>query len=389
MTIRSTALYNVAGVIGRLQGCQEGHLRVIAKAMGVADRVHIMLGSANVARDTRNPFTFEERREVLLACLRERWSAAEMERISIAPLNDMPYNKAGWIESVNASVRSATNALRPRIALVGNIRDASSEYLTWFRAWDYVPVEDTGTNATAIRKAYFTGAVDFDSQGWNDSFDWSAVPRPTVEFLRKFRDRPVYAYLMKQLAAEIAYREKWGDGPHQTVDPVILAGDQIAMIERGGEEGTGMKGLPGGFLNPYERTLRGAAREGVEETGIFIEDRDLPAFIAYLRECNEARVAGRAAPPEPAFLTAAIALLMSFHQGEGHRFDDPNRSRRGHLITEAHLFQIPKGYGLPRLIGLDDAKAAFWMPTFELNPMDTFEDHAHIADFMIGRYASF
>ncbi|AXQ69259.1 cytidyltransferase [Caulobacter phage CcrBL9] len=362
---------------------------MIGKAMEVSDRVHVMLGSANVARDTRNPFTYEERRDVLEACLRERWSPGEMSRISFAPLNDRPYDKAGWIDSVNASVRGATNALRPRVSLVGNIRDATSEYLTWFRAWDYVPVPDSGTNATAIRKAYFTGAVDFDSKGWNDGFDWSTVPRPTIEFLRKFRDRPVYAYLMKQLAAEIAYREKWGDGPHQTVDPVILAGDQIAMITRGGEEGTGMKGLPGGFLNAYERTLDGAAREGVEETGIFIEDRDLPAFQAYLGECHEARVANRPAPPAPGFLTEAITLLKSFHQGEGHRFDDPNRSRRGHLITEAHLFQIPKGYGLPRLIGMDDAKAAFWMPTFDLDPTDTFEDHAHIADFMIGRYASF
>lgn len=389
MSLRSTALYDVAGVIGRFQGCQLGHLDVIDKAVEVADRVHVMLGSANVARDTRNPFIYEERRDVLEACLRERHGPDVMDRISFAPLNDLPYNKAGWIESVNASVRGATKALRPRIALVGNIRDATSEYLTWFRAWDYVPVKDTGSNATAIRKAYFSGSVDFDAKGWNDGFDWSTVPRPTIEFLRKFRDRPVYAYLMKQLAAEIAYRLQWGDGPHQTVDPVILAGDQIAMITRGGEEGTGMKGLPGGFLNPYERTLEGAAREGVEETGIFIEDRDLPAFQAYLDECKASRIAGKALPPEPAFLKDAIALLKSFHKGEGHRFDDPNRSRRGHLITEAHLFQIPKGYGLPRLIGMDDAKAAFWMPTFDLNPMDTFEDHAHIADFMIGRYASF
>jgi ADP-ribose pyrophosphatase YjhB (NUDIX family) len=50
---------------------------------------------------------------------------------------------------------------------------------------------------------------------------------------------------------------------------VIIKGDHVLMIERGGEEGTGMIGLPGGFLERYERLLDGAVREGIEETGLF------------------------------------------------------------------------------------------------------------------------
>lgn len=385
---RSTMLYDVANVLGRFQGFQEGHGTVIDQAMSVADTVSLQIGSANVARDTRNPFTYEERREVIEACLRERYGS-EADRVKIAPVNDTPYDNKAWINAVSTNSRNASKALRPRVALVGNIRDETSEYLNWFPAWTYVPVKDTGSNATAIRRAYFSGSVDFDAKGWNDGFDWSTVPRPTVEFMRKFRDKPVYAYLMKQLAAEIAYKAQWGAGPFQTVDPVIIAGDQILMIERGGEEGTGMIGLPGGFLNAGERTVWGAAREAVEETAIFIEDRELPAMHAYLEACKVSMREKTPAPPMPDFMVRAIRLLISYQVGEGKRFDDPNRSRRGHLITEAFLFQLPGGHGLPRVQGMDDAKAAFFMPTSNLTPMETFEDHAHIADYMIGAFAQF
>lgn len=380
--------FDVAGVIGRFQGLQEGHGGVLSEALNVGETVQVMIGSANVARDTRNPFTFEERATVMERYVRDRFGD-DAKRIRIAPLNDTPYNKKAWIEQVHMTMRGASSALRPRYALVGNIRDATSEYLTWFPAFQYVPVADTGVNATAIRKAFFSGKVDFDTTGWNDSFDWSTIPQATIEFLRAFRDKPVYAYLMKQLAAEITYREKWGVGPFQTVDPVIRYGDHVLMIERGGPEGTGMVGLPGGFLNAGETLLWACAREAIEETGLFIGDADLPAFRNWLLACNEAERAGKLAPAMPDFVLSAIRYLLTNVVGRGERFDDPNRSRRGHLITEAHLFELPVGLGFPRVLGLDDAKAAFWKPISEVRPAETFEDHAHIIDFMLTHYATF
>lgn len=382
---RSTAKpYDVGAFLGRLQGVQDGHLDNIQKGLDNAEIVLAILGSPNVARDTRNPFTYEERLGVLRDCVAERFPT-DRDRVRYASVDDTPYNKKAWIERVNMTVRSATSAMRPRIALIGNIRDATSEYLTCFPAYDYLPVTDTGVNATALRKAFFTGNVDFDSKGWNDTFDWSTVPRPTVEFLRRFRDRPVYAYLMKQLAAETAYREKWGAGPFQTVDGVVRYGDHVLMIERGGAEGTGMHGLPGGFLDAFETLLWGAAREVVEETALFISDDHLPAFRNYLVACKNPKDK----PPAPEFMIAAIRKLIGFLVGKGERFDDPNRSRRGHLITESFLFELPVGLGFPRVIGMDDAKAAFWMPTSEIHPARTFEDHAHIIDFMLTHHANY
>lgn len=384
---RTTDLkYDVAGFIARLQGVQEGHLRNVKRGLENAQTVQVMIGSRDVLRDTRNPFTYEEREEVLRQCIAERFPE-DAHRIRIAPLNDTPYNKKAWIEQVQMVMRSASSALRPRYALVGNIRDATSEYLTWFPAYDYLPVSDSGTNATAIRRAFFSGNVDFDS--WSDAVDWREVPRPTVEFLRKFRDKPVYAYLMNQLAAEIAYKKKWGEGPFQTVDGVVRYGDHILVIERGGPEGTGMCGLPGGFLNAGEKLLWGAAREVVEETGLFILDTDLQAMRAWLGACKKAEQHKLPAPQMPDFVVTAIRKLISFLVGHGERFDDPNRSRRGHLITEAFLFDLPVGLGFPRVLGLDDAKDAYWKATSEIRPQETFEDHAHIIDYMLTHHASF
>lgn len=377
--------YDVAGVLGRFQAPHEGQLDVIETALGVGEIVKIGMGSANLARDTRNPWTYEERQEVLQKCVEQRFGE-DASRVSYAPVDDNPYDKAAWIADVNNLFRRATRTLRPRIALVGNIRDQTSEYLTWFQGFDYVPVKDSGLNATAIRRAFFSGHVNFDAKDWNDSFDWSSLPGPTLEFLRKFRDDPAYAYLMKQQAAEIAYRERWGKGPFQTVDPVIVQGDHVLMIERGGLEGTGSIGLPGGFLNAGERLLNGAAREAVEETGLFIPEQHRVAFEAYLASCKAADRNKIAHPPMPDFMTQAVKTLMGYAKGQGERFDDPYRSRRGHLITEAFLFVLPDGHGFPHVVGSDDAKRAFWMPTSEVRPSETFEDHAFIVDRMLSLY---
>lgn len=390
--------YDLAIYIGRFQPFHEGHRKVLRQACDKAERVLVGVGSANRARDTRNPWLYLERRALIEQVIREiveedadptvtidvdefesRVRALEA-RISIVPLNDTGYDNQAWIAQVQHAAQGATTALRPRICLIGNIHDATSEYLGWFPKWDYVAVDDHGfVRATLIRKHYFAGGVNFDATGWqNQGLDWPAFcPQATIEFLRRFRDNPIYAYLMKQKAAEEAYQKQWGKGPFQTVDAVIVQGGYVAMIERGGLEGEGSIGLPGGFLEAGEDLLWAAAREAVEETAIFIPVERLDDFNLWLEHSKTQDV------PTPPYVEAAIRQLLTYHRGRGERFADPHRSRRGHLITEAFLFVLPDGHGLPHLEGCDDARRAFWQPISDVRPDNSFEDHAFIVDKML------
>lgn len=397
--------YDVAVYIGRFQPFHKGHWGVVRQALEIADRVLILVGSANLARDTRNPFSYDERKATIRAAIHD--AAVEFvdgttvagpaavadlesiwnERIIISPLNDSPHDKTMWLNQVSFSARQATQAVRPRIALIGNVRDSTSEYLDWFPAWDYVASHDTGINATGLRYSYFRGNVDFHKKGWDDNgVTWSNEVFPsTIQFLDTFRGTTVYPFLMKQRDAETAYRKEWGPGPFLTVDPVVIKGDHVLMIERGGLEGTGSIGLPGGFHTAGERMLYAACREAIEETALFISDIDYPAFTTWLTVCKIAEREKRPMPEPPPCVKAAIALLMSYQRGKGERFDDPHRSRRGHLITEAFLFALPAGHGLPPVRAGSDARRAFWMPVSEVTPWGTFEDHAFIIDKMLNQ----
>lgn len=382
---RSTdKLYDLAVLVGRFQIFHSGHLGVVKEAMQIAERVLILVGSANRARDTRNPFVYDEREEMIVRSIRDEFGYGA-DRIDVRPLNDTSYDNMSWITSVQMEARRATKALRPRVCLIGNMRDATSEYLSWFPSWDYHPCQDTQINATALREAFFAGNVDFEQTGWVDKgVIWKQqVPPATIAMLDRFRGTSDYPYLMGQRAAEKKYRETWGVGPYQTVDGVVRLGGHVLMIERGGEEGYGMMALPGGFLDPEEDLLDAAVREVVEETALFIPTHFMNHFHAYLLALKE-----KTNPVAPPFVREARAKLKGYLKGRGERFADPHRSRRARLITEAFLFDLPThGFGLPAVQGMDDAKAAFWMPISEVQPDRTFEDHAFIIDKMLNLYA--
>lgn len=51
--------------IGRFQMAHKGHEETIKHALEQSDRLVILVGSSDLARDSKNPFTFEERKQVL------------------------------------------------------------------------------------------------------------------------------------------------------------------------------------------------------------------------------------------------------------------------------------------------------------------------------------
>ena len=74
--------YDLAVYIGRFQPFHNGHLSVINKAEKLADKVLVLVGSANASPSIRNPFTYDERWEMI-----DR-TYAGAKWLNIKPLND-------------------------------------------------------------------------------------------------------------------------------------------------------------------------------------------------------------------------------------------------------------------------------------------------------------
>jgi len=334
----STAVF-----IGRFQPFHKYHLEVALRTLEKFDRLIFLVGSANRHRDTRNPFTAEERARTISWAMEDE---GMLSRIDVIDLDDHPYDQQRWIENTQAVVGKAEP--HGKVSITGHNRDASTFYLNKFPQWGlYAPqASDLGVNATAIRRAYFEGICETEK-----------LPDATIEFLRDFSNKPEFAWLSKQYLAECAYRKQWGEGPFQCADAVVIQSGHVLAVERGGEIGEGEIALPGGHLELWETLDWCAVRECFEETCL---------FDTLWKDQYE----------------ASSRLLWPHFRGR-ERFDDPFRSPRARVITEAFLFKLPDG-PLPILPPgrHDDAKRAFWLPLSKATPKAMFDDHGFIVDRM-------
>lgn len=345
--------YDIAVFIGRFQPFHNGHLKVLKKAFEVADRVLVLVGSSNRARDTRNPFTFTERLDMIRIGSTELSKDGSDRRfysdcLVIKPLADGA--DAAWIRDVQQAVKdTAWGAIAPKVTLIGHERDETSAYLKWFPQWDYTPVADgDGINATDIREVVFGANAGVESVAGR--LIKNGVSGAVTNWLCSFRDTKAWWELKYERAAEVAYRSEWGDKePHLTADAVVMQSGHVLMIRRGNYPGKGMLALPGGFKERGETLFQSACRELREETLIDLSDE---------------------------------VLTRSLYGSDV--FDDPQRSRRGEIVTRAFFFKLPDG-PLPSVKGADDAAEACWVPLNEIRVDATFEDHAFIIEKAIAQ----
>ncbi len=341
--------------IGRFQPLHIGHEHVIRQALEQVDRLIVLVGSANVARDPRNPFTFEEREHMIRSAF-----AYEManERLIVEPLDDHLYSDTAWTAEVQRRVHDivlaegnngfAANGLDDfAISLAGFGKDKSSFYLKLFPTWGNIQIESQfGTfSSSDIRERYFARLCDIPAQ---------VLSSGVIEQLEEFKLSDEFKALLAEREYLDAYPEEWGEGPFVTADAVVIQSGHILLVERGRLPGKGLLALPGGFVNRDERIRDGAVRELREETGISDSKGQIPP-----------------------------AMLASFIEDSRTRvFDAPQRSLRGRIITHAFLFRLPERRKLFEVKGGDDAAHARWYRLGELEPQMLFEDHWSIIEHM-------
>jgi len=159
--------FNLLVMIGRMQPVHTEHVRMIDKALELADRVLILVGSSGKARTIRNPFTFEERRDMVINSFTDH---PEQGNLIIKPLYDKTYNDTAWVKQVQDIVKeTALDVINKsgfqnhgladmKIGVIGAVKDNTSYYLSLFPQWESVtvPIEHE-LHSTAIREGYFSG----------------------------------------------------------------------------------------------------------------------------------------------------------------------------------------------------------------------------------------
>jgi bifunctional NMN adenylyltransferase/nudix hydrolase len=339
--------YFIGVLIGRFEPFHNGHHSLVKFALENVYELVIVLGSCNVARSIKNPWTGEEREEMIRACFDEETN----ERLKFVHASDYLYNDNRWLTSLQNQLAELNG--EDDYILFGEEKDRSSFYLRMFPQWKHLHAGDNfihGLDATKIREAYFQGDHHYVGNNvpaavFKCLFGTSEVIHPKV-----------YQNLCDEYKFFTDYKAKWELAPYKptfvTVDAVVIQSGHVLCVRRKGYPGRGLIALPGGFLNQEERVRDAAIRELREETKINMTREALDKCIV-----------------------------------DEHVFDHPDRSTRGRTITHAFCLNLGNGK-LPRVKGSDDAEKAFWMPLshVSLREAEFYEDHASIISYFSMRF---
>lgn len=355
--------YKLAVFIGRFQPFHKGHLAVLQHGLKIADKVLILIGSAKSAKNVKNPWTFDERRQMILESVWDLKIPVDEASLEIEGIRDYYNSDNFWVRDVQNKVSKYADD-GDSVAILGTYKDASSYYLKYFPQWQFINTRTEMMDATTVREALFKDAKILDivpDRVKNRIRKWAFDENPS--FNPGPAGSPVLTPIMSEMMSAYAFNEDYKERhkfrdpkiPYSpifvTVDAVVVCSGHILVIRRKFNPGAGLLALPGGFIKDTEKLKDAAIRELKEETGIKVDK-----------------------------------LILENSIMDDHAFDDPRRSLRGRTITHAFYFRLKDG-DLPQVRGGDDASKAMWIPLMDAmgKEEEFFEDHAHIINYFINR----
>jgi len=128
MIHRPSPAHALAVLIGRFQPFHNAHLALLRKALEAAPRVVVVIGSAFQARSPKNPFTWQERADMIRLAL----DAAERERVLFVPMRDH-FDEERWFAELRLAIdaalvaQGAAPASASGTVLVGHVKDATRD----------------------------------------------------------------------------------------------------------------------------------------------------------------------------------------------------------------------------------------------------------------------
>lgn len=152
--------------IGRFQPFHLGHLQVVEKAATEVDTLIIFIGSAQHSNQQRNPFSFEDRKKMIL----ESISHISLN-IEIEPLLDCE-DDIDWLNQIKQAIANRKDPIR----IYGANKDATTWYLCWIEnelKVEFINLENSLNICATDIRTYFH---DLD-------YVKARVPLPVYNFL--------------------------------------------------------------------------------------------------------------------------------------------------------------------------------------------------------------
>jgi bifunctional NMN adenylyltransferase/nudix hydrolase len=343
--------YDTLVFIGRFQPTHNGHIHVLKKAFELAKQVIIIVGSSNLPRTYKNPFTFEERRDMLVMAVNRLAPNPRDVSVRIESNFDTMYDDTSWILRVQKIVEKHTLG-QTKIGIIGHYKDRSSSYLDMFPTWDKVETDMVEPlHATNIRELFF-------KDNHNMNYLSGVVPQSTLDYLNNFKRTTYFETVVKERQFIETYKKQYDHLAYPpvfvTADAVVIQSGYMLLIKRRAEPGKGLWALPGGFLNANtDKSIEEAMlRELKEETGLKVPEKVLKGSIRYSKV-----------------------------------FDAIDRSARGRTITHAFKIVLDDGeWNLPKIKAGDDAETAKWVLINNITSDMMFEDHYDIIMNFLGKW---
>jgi bifunctional NMN adenylyltransferase/nudix hydrolase len=308
--------------IGRFQPVHQGHVHALGIAASQVDKLYILVGSANQCRSIKNPWTFQERVQML----RNKLRTANISNYEILPLNDYRYSDSQWMSDVRATVEHYDMGVP---TLFGHMKEGNN-YLTWFPDWPFKSIESQyNVNATAVRQRMF---------------DLKDPDMPATV-------QDDYAFYQKE-------KVTFGNYPFPETlnfncsDAILECQGHVLLIQRKFAPGRGAWALPGGFRNQRETFLDCAIRELIEETNVRVPEKVLRGSI----------------------------VKTELFDDPSRSFGIPRNTMAVYMRINPN-----PDFSLPRANGADDAALCKWVPlTDALNTIQMYDDHKDILSKVTG-----
>jgi bifunctional NMN adenylyltransferase/nudix hydrolase len=370
--------YDTAVLIGRFQPVHAAHLKIFEKALDEANKLIVFVGSATEVRTIRNPWTFEQRKEIIQRAVKDLvgeeqnpdWQPGPMDpsvtkRLEIVPVRDYLYQDGRWAGEIYSKATRLGASQDRSTAIYGCVKDDwTEEYLNMFSRWKFERMPYMlNLDATDIRRTLFEkGRVEPSTEKVMPSTadylnGWYVGDNRYVDEIRP--GVPINEHLKDEWEHYQKEEERWSGHPYDnpqaaTADSLVLKNGHILLIRRKIHPGKGLLALPGGYVNRNESTREAALRELKEETGLPLHKEDLDAYA----------------------------------EEDPEVFDHPQRCL-GPLrkITNVYRVELPPGE-FPIVEGGDDAAEAQWYPLPEVYQVESefFEDHWHIISEMTSNH---